>query len=90
MACSSPHLAGRLAISPAEPVIRAPRVRLRDGHSVSEISEPGSSQPLNEGKDHRRRNAEHEHSVCCFQGAQQSPRRRHDDVSVTQCRKVDR
>jgi hypothetical protein len=34
--------------------------------SVSEIQKPGLNQPLNDRKNHRRRDTEHEHSVCCF------------------------
>jgi hypothetical protein len=34
--------------------------------SVSEIRKPGLNQQLNDRKNHRRRDTEHEHSVCCF------------------------
>ena len=35
--------------------------------SSSEIREPGPKQPLKDGKNHRGRDTEHEHSIGCFQ-----------------------
>jgi hypothetical protein len=58
--------------------------------SVPEIHKPILNQPLSESKNHRGRNTEHEHSICCLERSQQSPRRRHNQIAITQGRVVDR
>ena len=61
-----------------------------DQRSASEILKPGLNQSHNNSKNHRSRNAEQKRSVCCFQRSKQFPRRRHNQISVTQGRVVDR
>jgi len=58
--------------------------------SVPEIHKPSLNQPLNDSENHRGRDSEHEHSISCFQRSQQSPRWRHNQITVTQGRVVDR
>ena len=56
--------------------------------SLPEIFIPSLNQPLDDGKNHRRGNAEQKHSIRRFQRSQQSPRWRHDQVPVTQGREI--
>jgi hypothetical protein len=58
------------------------------GCSIPEIHKSSLNQPLNDGKDHGRRDTEHEHPICCFQRSQQSPRRCHYHITVTKGRVV--
>jgi hypothetical protein len=62
----------------------------RRRRSVPEIHKPSLNQPLNDRENHRGRDPEHEHSISCFQRSQQSPRRRHNQITITQGRVVDR
>jgi hypothetical protein len=55
-----------------------------------EIRKPGLNQPQHDTKDHRGRNPEQKRSICRFERPQQSPGRRHDEITITQGRVVDR
>jgi hypothetical protein len=57
--------------------------RVTEDISVFEIRKSGLNQPQHDRKDHRCRNPEQEHSICRFKWTQQSPSRRHDEITVT-------
>jgi hypothetical protein len=59
------------------------------GDSIPEIYKPGLNQPLNDSKKNCGRNPKQQHSIRRFKWSQQSPRRRHNHVTVTQRRVID-
>jgi hypothetical protein len=62
--------------------------RSSDKCSASEVLKLRLNQSYNHSKNHRGRNTEHERSICRFQRPQQSPRRRHNQITGTQSRVV--
>jgi len=51
--------------------------------STLKIRKPSLNQPQHDTKDHRGRNPEQKCSICRFERPQQSPGRRHDEITVT-------
>jgi hypothetical protein len=58
--------------------------------SILEIHKPGLNQPQHDSKEHRSRNPEQERCSFRFDRTQQSPGRRHNDITVTQRCVIDR
>jgi hypothetical protein len=84
--------AARMDLASALSIMHQNQARLQAFRSERrpEILKPGLNQSHNNSKKHRSRNAEHKRSVCCFERSQQLPRRRHNQISVTQGRVVGR
>jgi len=77
-AARRPLTAQRIASDDANRVLVATR-----NISMPEIRKPGLNQPQHYRKDHRGRNPEQERSIRRFQRTQQSPGRRHNEITVT-------
>jgi len=76
--------------SPPSGRVGANRVLTTREISTLKIRKPSLNQPQHDTKDHRGRNPEQKRSICRFERPQQSPGRRHDEITVTQGSVIDR